>query len=162
TVAALAQKNNNKLVVQCAADLGEMNADPTKTRQILLNLLSNATKFTHDGEVRLEANRREMNGRAFAEFSVTDNGVAMRAEQTRKIFEPFTQADVTTTRKYGGTGLGLALVARFCQLMGGRVSVESQLGKGSRFIVTLPLDCSDIRSEAGDASPVGAAELVIG
>ena len=110
-----------------------------KTRQILLNLLSNAGKFTRDGAITLDVSRRTVDGVAGIEFRVTDTGVGMTAEQTGKIFDPFTQADVTTTRKYGGTGLGLAIVSRFCQLMGGSVSVESRPGEGSRFTVRLPL-----------------------
>ncbi|HEV3061127.1 MAG TPA: ATP-binding protein [Vicinamibacterales bacterium] len=140
TVSPLIHKNNNLLTVNCDARLGLMSADLTKTRQILLNLLSNASKFTRDGSITIDARPAEMGGRESVEFVVTDTGAGMTLEQTRKIFEPFTQADVTTTRKYGGTGLGLALVSRFCQLMGGHVSVESQLAKGSRFIVHLPLE----------------------
>ena len=99
-----------------------MHADLMKTRQILLNLLSNAAKFTRDGAITLDVARRRdrRRGRAIV-FTVTDTGVGMTPEQTAKIFDPFTQADVTTTRKYGGTGLGLAIVSRFCRLMGGDV-----------------------------------------
>ena len=127
TVGPLVQKNRNALSVRCTADAGLMHADLTKTRQILLNLLSNAGKFTSDGTVNIDVRRGSMNGEACVEFSVTDTGVGMSDEQSRKVFEPFTQADVTTTRKYGGTGLGLAIVSRFCDLMGGTVSVESRL-----------------------------------
>src|SRR5262249_51811240 len=119
TVDPLIQMNGNVLTINCDGDAGAMTADLTKTRQILLNLLSNAGKFTRAGRIVLEARRRMAAGSPVIEFIVTDTGVGMTPEQTAKIFDPFTQADVTTTRKYGGTGLGLALVSRFCQLMNG-------------------------------------------
>ena len=121
-----------------------MFGDLTKTRQVLLNLLSNAGKFTRDGAITL-AIRRSItdDGRPCVEFALTDTGVGMTPEQSRKVFDPFTQADVTTTRKYGGTGLGLAIVSRFCDLMGGTVSVDSRPGEGSRFTVRLPLQMVD-------------------
>ena len=147
TAAPLVQKNNNTLRVHCDDTMGTMDADLTKTRQILLNLLSNAGKFTRDGAITLEARRCTVAGRPSVEFAVTDTGVGMTRAQTEKIFEAFTQADVTTTRKYGGTGLGLALVSRFCQLMGGAVTVESRPGEGARFIVCLPIAGSDVTIE---------------
>jgi len=139
TAAPLIQKNNNRLHIHCEDALGTMDSDLTKTRQILLNLLSNAGKFTSNGAISLDVRHSTIAGRPCVEFAVTDTGVGMTAAQTEKIFEPFTQADVTTTRKYGGTGLGLALVSRFCQLMGGSVAVESAPGEGARFMVRLPL-----------------------
>jgi signal transduction histidine kinase len=139
TAGPLVQKNRNTLTVRCDDTIGTMDADLTKTRQILLNLLSNAGKFTRDGAIILEASHCTIAGRPSVEFAVTDTGVGMTQAQTERIFEAFTQADVTTTRKYGGTGLGLALVSRFCQLMGGAVSVESRPGEGARFIVRLPI-----------------------
>ncbi|HVQ14436.1 MAG TPA: ATP-binding protein, partial [Vicinamibacterales bacterium] len=138
SVEPLVQKNENRLTVRCGAEAGAMTADLTKTRQILLNLLSNAAKFTRAGSIVLEVQRRTIAGCPSIEFIVTDTGVGMTPEQTSKIFDPFTQADVTTTRKYGGTGLGLALVSRFCRLMGGEVAVKSQPDAGSRFTVRLP------------------------
>ena len=147
TVGPLVQKNRNTFNVRCDADAGTMHGDLTKTRQILLNLLSNAGKFTSNGTVSIEVRSSALHGEACVEFSVTDTGVGMTEEQTRKVFEPFTQADVTTTRKYGGTGLGLAIVSRFCDLMGGTVSVESRLGKGSRFSVRLPIEMVDRGTE---------------
>ncbi|HYT73603.1 MAG TPA: ATP-binding protein [Vicinamibacterales bacterium] len=144
TVGPLAQKNRNRLTVRCADDLSTMYADSMKTRQILLNLLSNAAKFTRNGAITLEASRDGSGAYPAVLFAVTDTGVGLTPEQTGKIFEPFTQADVTTTRKYGGTGLGLTIASRFCRLMGGSVSVESQPGRGSRFIVRLPLEVRDI------------------
>ena len=147
TVGPLVQKNRNALNVRCDADAGTMHGDLTKTRQILLNLLSNAGKFTSDGTVTIDVRRAALHGEDCVEFSVTDTGVGMSEEQTRKVFEPFTQADVTTTRRYGGTGLGLAIVSRFCDLMGGTVSVESRLGAGSRFAVRLPVEMVDRSTE---------------
>jgi signal transduction histidine kinase len=143
TVAPLVEKNRNVLVVRCADDLGELNGDLTKTRQILLNLLSNAGKFTTDGTVTVDVHRGALSGAPCVEFVVADTGVGMSEQQSRSVFEPFTQADVTTTRKYGGTGLGLAIVARFCELMGGSITVDTHLGAGSTFIVKLPLEMID-------------------
>jgi two-component system, sensor histidine kinase and response regulator len=149
TAAPLVQKGNNRLNVHCEDTLGTMEADLTKTRQILLNLLSNAGKFTRDGMIVLDVRHSTIAGRPGVEFAVTDTGVGMTPAQTEKIFEPFTQADVTTTRKYGGTGLGLALVSRFCQLMGGSVSVQSAPGEGARFVVRLPISGTDSAVDAG-------------
>ena len=147
TAGPVVQKNDNTMTVRVAGDVSRMHADLMKTRQILLNLLSNAGKFTRDGAITLDVSRRTVDGVPNIEFSVTDTGLGMTAEQTGKIFEPFTQADVTTTRKYGGTGLGLAIVSRFCQLMGGSVSVESRPGSGSCFTVRLPVTVSDATAE---------------
>jgi two-component system sensor histidine kinase/response regulator len=147
SVGSLIHKNNNALTVRCAEDVGTMYADLTKTRQILLNLLSNAGKFTTLGAVAVEVRRVSLGGGSYVEFSVADSGVGMTELQSRMVFEPFTQADVTTTRKYGGTGLGLAIVSRFCELMGGTVSVSSTPGEGSRFVVTLPAEMTDTPSD---------------
>jgi two-component system sensor histidine kinase/response regulator len=143
TVEPLVQKNGNTLTVNYAPGIGTMTADAMKTRQILLNLLSNAAKFTRAGTIVLDVAPSVVSGRASIEFSVTDSGVGMTAEQTSKIFDPFTQADVSTTRKYGGTGLGLALVSRFCRLMGGEVMVDSLPNEGSRFTVRLPVEVAE-------------------
>ena len=117
-----------------------MTADLMKTRQILLNLLSNAAKFTRAGTITLDVQPSVLGGRPSIAFTVTDTGVGMTSEQASKVFDPFTQADVTTTRKYGGTGLGLALVSRFCRLMGGEVAVESQPTWDRDSSVRLPSD----------------------
>jgi signal transduction histidine kinase len=143
TVGTLVQKNHNTFTVRCSDDAGTMYGDLTKTRQILLNLLSNAGKFTSNGAVTVDVRRAANGGGPCIEFSVTDTGVGMTVEQSRRVFEPFTQADVTTTRKYGGTGLGLAIVSRFCELMGGTIAVESRPGEGSRFVVQLPIEMID-------------------
>jgi signal transduction histidine kinase len=137
------QQRGNRLTVTCGEDLGAILGDLMKTRQILLNLLSNAAKFTRDGAIALDVRRDVAGGRTVVRFAVTDTGVGMTPQQTDKIFEAFTQADVTTTRKYGGTGLGLAIVSRFCDLMGGTVRVDSRPGAGSSFYVELPLEVVD-------------------
>jgi signal transduction histidine kinase len=154
TVAPLVEKNRNVMTVLCPQDIGTMHGDLTKTRQILLNLLSNAGKFTTEGAIVIEVHGCAVHGERGVEFSVTDTGVGMSAEQSSKVFEPFTQADVSTTRKYGGTGLGLAIVSRFCELMGGTVSVSSRPGSGSRFVVRLPCVMVDANAEAEFAAIV--------
>jgi two-component system, sensor histidine kinase and response regulator len=138
TIGPVVQKKGNVLTLRCPDDIGTMTGDQMKTRQILLNLLGNAGKFTHDGTVTLEVSAIVLRSVESIEFIVTDTGVGMTTAQTERIFDAFTQADVTTTRKYGGTGLGLAIVSRFCALMGGSIAVESEPGAGSRFIVVLP------------------------
>jgi PAS domain S-box-containing protein len=155
TVGPLVEQRSNVLTVNCSDDVGSMVADFMKTRQILLNLLSNAGKFTRDGAISLDVRRITDGGRPFVRFTVTDTGVGMTSEQTDKVFDAFTQADVTTTRKYGGTGLGLAIVSRFCQLMGGSVGVESRPGEGSSFFVHLPLEVVDESVES--SRPAGVA-----
>ncbi len=151
TVRPLAAKNDNTLTVDCAADLGSMRADLLKTRQVLLNLLSNAAKFTRAGTITLEVGIDPASS-AFLMFVVTDTGVGMTPEQASKVFEPFTQADVMTARRYGGTGLGLTIASRFCRLMGGSVSVASELGRGSRFVVRLPREVADNEDDVVAAS----------
>jgi signal transduction histidine kinase len=148
TVSPLIEKNDNRLVVRYPDDLAELQTDMMKSRQILLNLLSNAAKFTRDGTITLEVQRGAIGDVPAVLFLVSDTGIGMTKEQCGKIFEPFTQADVRTTRKYGGTGLGLAIVSRFCSLMGGRVAVESEPGRGSRFVVCLPLDVAAVADPA--------------
>jgi two-component system sensor histidine kinase/response regulator len=143
TVSSLTQKNGNSVIVRCAPDVGMMHGDLTKTRQILLNLLSNSSKFTTNGTITVYVQPRAIDCVPFIEFGVADTGVGMSEAQVRQVFEPFTQADVTTTRKYGGTGLGLAIVSRFCDLMGGSITVESEPGAGSCFVVRLPVEMID-------------------
>ena len=140
TVRPVVEKNDNRLTVVFGEGIGAMKADLTKTKQILLNLLSNAAKFTRNGTIALTVAECALEGHPGLTFTVTDSGVGMTRDQASKIFDPFTQADVTTTRKYGGTGLGLALVSRFCQMMSGDVAVDSHPGMGSRFTVRLPRD----------------------
>jgi signal transduction histidine kinase len=147
TLGPILRQKNNTVTVRCGPDLDVIYADLMKTRQILVNLLSNAAKFTRDGAITLEVGPGALDGTPGIEFAISDTGVGMSPEQAARIFDPFTQADVTTTRKYGGTGLGLAIVSRFCQLMGGRVSVQSAPGQGSRFTVVLPLVVLDATGE---------------
>jgi len=137
-VQPLAAKNGNRLAVACDATVGTMRADPTKVRQVLFNLLSNACKFTRDGSVSLAVELDGTGDAAWLTFSVSDTGIGLTQEQVGRLFQDFAQADAATTRKYGGTGLGLALSKRLCQLMGGDITVESKPGQGSTFTVRLP------------------------
>jgi signal transduction histidine kinase len=137
TAGQLAEKNKNRLVVDAQENLGAVTVDPMRLRQILLNLLSNACKFTKEGEVRLRA-RRVANGRGWIELAVADTGIGMTPEQQAKLFEEFTQADTSTAQRYGGTGLGLAIARKLARMMGGDVTVTSEPGKGSVFTLRLP------------------------
>jgi len=137
TARQLAEQNKNRLVVEAEGELGTATVDPMRLRQILLNLLSNACKFTKDGEVALRV-RKVADGRSWMEFAVSDTGIGMTAEQQAKLFEEFSQADALTTRRFGGTGLGLAITRKLARLMGGDVTVASEPGKGSVFTVRLP------------------------
>lgn len=134
----LVQKKANKLVVECPEDIGFMQGDRIKVRQCLLNLLSNANKFTDQGVITLSTTRNVRNGVDWFAFQVKDTGIGMTPEQVGKLFRAFSQADSSTARRYGGTGLGLALTKQFCQMMGGTVNVESKAGQGSTFIIELP------------------------
>jgi signal transduction histidine kinase/integral membrane sensor domain MASE1 len=137
TAGQLAEKNKNRLVVDAQENLGVLTVDPMRLRQILLNLLSNACKFTKQGEVKLQA-RRVANGGRWIEFAVADTGIGMTSEQQAKLFEEFSQADATTAQRFGGTGLGLAITRKLAGMMGGDVTVTSEPGKGSVFTVRLP------------------------
>jgi GAF domain-containing protein len=137
TAGQLAEQNKNRLVVDAQENLGALTVDPMRLRQILLNLLSNAFKFTKGGEVTLRA-CRVANGRDWIELAVSDTGIGMTAEQQAKLFEEFTQADRTTAQRFGGTGLGLAITRKLARMMGGDVTVASEPGKGSVFTVRLP------------------------
>ena len=137
TARPLAEQNNNRLVVKCQENLGSLTVDPMRLRQILLNLLSNACKFTKQGEVTLLA-RKLVNEGNWIEFAVSDTGIGMTPEQQAKLFEEFTQADSSTARQYGGTGLGLAITRKLARMMGGDVTLTSEAGKGSTFTVRLP------------------------
>jgi len=137
TAGQLAEQNENRLVVDAQDNLGGLTVDPMRLRQILLNLLSNACKFTKAGEVKLAA-RRVSNGSSFVEFAVSDTGIGMTPEQQAKLFEEFSQADASTAQNFGGTGLGLAITRKLARMMGGDVTVTSEPGKGSMFTVRLP------------------------
>jgi signal transduction histidine kinase/CheY-like chemotaxis protein len=143
TIHPLVEKNQNKLVIECPADLGNLRADITKVRQTLFNLLSNAAKFTHAGTLTLTVGRKHHQQRDWITFRVADTGIGMTKEQLGKLFQAFVQADASTTRKYGGTGLGLAISRKFCQLMGGDITVASEPGKGTAFTATIPARVED-------------------
>jgi signal transduction histidine kinase len=137
TARQLADQNKNRLTAEVSDDLGSLTVDPMRLRQILFNLLSNACKFTKNGEVKLKA-RRLVDGPNWIEVAVADNGIGMTPEQQAKLFEEFTQADATTAQRFGGTGLGLAIARKLARMMGGDVTVTSEPGKGSVFTVCLP------------------------
>jgi len=137
TAGQLADKNKNRLIVEAQQDIGALTADPMRLKQILLNLFSNACKFTKEGEVALRV-RKVADGRDWIELAVADSGIGMTAEQQAKLFQDFTQADSLTARRYGGTGLGLAISRKLARMMGGDVTVASEPGKGSIFTVRLP------------------------
>ncbi|WP_170773195.1 response regulator [Ruegeria lacuscaerulensis] len=141
TVQPLAEKNANALEISCPEDIGEMVCDLTKVRQALLNLLSNACKFTEDAKIALTVQRTD--DPDLIEFAVTDQGIGMTPEQVEKVFEAFTQADSSTTRNYGGTGLGLSITKVFCEQLGGDIDCTSTLGEGSTFTIRLPGVCRD-------------------
>jgi two-component system NtrC family sensor kinase len=138
TVEPLVAKNGNQLAVRCDGAIGSLHADSMRLRQALLNLMSNANKFTERGTISVEAQHAQENGRDWITIAVADTGIGMTPEQMGKLFQEFSQADAATTRKYGGTGLGLAISKRFCQMMGGDISVASELGRGSTFTIRLP------------------------
>jgi signal transduction histidine kinase len=138
TIEPLAAKNANQVAVSCDAAIGTLHADQMRLRQALLNLMSNANKFTDRGTITVEARQAQENGRDWVAIGVADTGIGMTPEQMGKLFQEFSQADASTTRKYGGTGLGLAISKRFCQMMGGDITVESDPGRGSTFTIRLP------------------------
>jgi len=140
TARGLVEKNRNTLVVRKDGELGHMRSDLTKVRQMLLNLLSNASKFTEEGTVTLAISRRRGEREDVVEFRVSDTGIGMTPEQMIRVFEAFAQAETSTTSKYGGTGLGLAITKRFCRMLGGDVTVASEPGVGSTFLLALPAD----------------------
>jgi signal transduction histidine kinase/CheY-like chemotaxis protein len=147
TIRPLIEANQNVFEVVCPPDVGTMHADLTRVRQILFNLLSNASKFTQRGRVGLEVFRLRHHGQDWLEFAVADTGIGLTTEQQERLFQSFSQADPSTSRKYGGTGLGLVISRRFAQMMGGDVTLDSEFGRGSVFTVRLP-------RVAGQAQPV--------
>ena len=138
TIEPLAAKSGNRVAVHCDPTIGTMHADQMRLRQALLNLMSNANKFTDRGTITIDARQRQEGTRDWVTISVADTGIGMTTEQMGKLFQEFSQADASTTRKYGGTGLGLAISKRFCQMMGGDITVESEPGRGSTFTIRLP------------------------
>ncbi|MFN3347739.1 response regulator [Pseudorhodoplanes sp.] len=138
-VTPLIDKNGNRLEIEAPADIGSMHVDLVKLKQSLINLLSNAAKFTKNGVVKLAvARHRTDRGRAVFTFAVSDSGIGMTDEQIGRLFQAFTQADASTTRNYGGTGLGLTITKHFCTMLGGDITVQSTAGQGSTFTITLP------------------------
>ena len=158
TVETLVRKKSNTLEVLCSPEIGRMRGDLTKIRQSLLNLLSNAAKFTENGQITLDVRRDGQ----FCVFEVRDTGIGMTTEQMAGLFEAFSQADASTTRKYGGTGLGLAITRRFCRMMGGDTTVQSEPGVGSVFTMRLPVSVQPLSETAADqahaAGPEASAE----
>ncbi len=151
TIRPLVDKRSNTLELDLGDGIGTMHTDLVKVRQILFNLLSNASKFTQEGTISLTARRQPGDGDGAGErivFEVSDTGIGMDEEQVTKIFQAFTQADSSTTREYGGTGLGLTISKRFCRLMGGDLSARSTRGVGTTFVVDLPAVAADLEQEA--------------
>lgn len=169
TVMPLIQKNGNRLEVVLGGDAGRMHSDLTKIRQTLFNLLSNASKFTENGLIRMEVAREGGGDGDWLKFTVTDSGIGMTPDQLSKLFQSFTQADASTTRKYGGTGLGLAISRKFCQMLGGDITVTSVAGEGSTFVVKLPAEAPKqaqpeavaVASPMAIEAPEGSAKPVV-
>jgi hypothetical protein len=160
TAQLLAQKNSNTIEVRCPSDLGAMRADLTKVRQTLFNLLSNASKFTKNGKITFEAARETTSGNGdWIIFRVSDTGIGMTPDQLAHVFEAFSQADASTLRDFGGTGLGLTITKTFCQMMGGDVAVTSEPGKGSVFTIRLPIEVRDSATEPEAESELAHAQM---
>jgi CheY-like chemotaxis protein len=147
TVRPLVEQKGNQLIVRCDPGIGPMHSDRTKVRQCLFNLLSNSAKFTDCGTISLVVSKHLENDREWITFDVADTGIGISKDQLGKVFEAFVQAENSTTRNYGGTGLGLTLTKRFCELLGGTLQAESEPGKGSRFTLLLPAQIDTPRSE---------------
>jgi signal transduction histidine kinase/CheY-like chemotaxis protein len=160
TIRPLVEANQNAFEVLCPPDIGTMHADLTRVRQILFNLLSNASKFTQRGRVGLEVLPLRYDGQEWLEFAVADTGIGLTAEQQERLFQSFSQADPSTSRRYGGTGLGLVISRRFAQMMGGDVIVESEIGRGSVFTVRLPRVAGQAESVAPPASAPAATAVM--
>ncbi len=154
TIEPMARKNGNEVVCEGLSSVGILRADFTKLRQILLNLLSNAVKFTEHGKVLLTVKNEAMDGVDGIEINVIDSGIGIGSEAIENIFEPFQQADISTTRKYGGTGLGLALCQNFCGMMGGKIWVNSEVGSGATFGIWLPKNVVETTLEDQSEIPV--------
>jgi signal transduction histidine kinase/CheY-like chemotaxis protein len=160
TLQPMVAKNSNILKIERSDNLGVMRADQVKVRQALYNLLSNATKFTQAGTIALQAERVPMDGSEWIVFRVVDTGIGLSSEKLLRLFQDFTQADASTTRKFGGTGLGLALTRRFCQMMGGDVSVRSVPGEGSTFTIKLPAIVAELESQVETSEAALASKIV--
>jgi signal transduction histidine kinase len=160
TIEPLAAATSNKVAAHCDAGIGTMHADQMRLRQALLNLMSNANKFTERGSISINARQAQESGRDWITLAVTDTGIGMTPEQMGKLFQEFSQASSTTASKYGGTGLGLVISRRFCQMMGGDITVASEPGRGSTFTIRLPR-IVDAPKDVVAANPahMGEAEL---
>ena len=165
TARQLAEQNKNRLVVESPENLGTLTVDPMRLRQILLNLLSNACKFTKQGEVKLRVQKGGRRPQLDRDLCGSDTGIGMTPDQQAKLFEEFTQADSSTARQYGGTGLGLAITRKLARMMGGDVTVTSEPGKGSVFTVRLPAArlrwqlCRPVRTAAPRPLPIAFSSL---
>jgi signal transduction histidine kinase len=148
TTQPLIAAHRNHVSLELPADIGKMRSDPTKLRQVLLNLLSNAAKFTDRGHITINGGREVRDGRTWVVLRVRDTGIGMTDEQTARLFEDFMQADSSTTRRYGGTGLGLAISQRMARMMGGYIRAESEPALGSTFIVSLPAELTESECDA--------------
>ena len=148
------------MVINCPADLGTIHADQTRFRQSLLNLASNANKFTEKGTITIAARQGQENGRDWITVAVADTGIGMTPEQMGKLFQEVSQASSATASKYGGTGLGLAISKRFCQMMSGDITVASEPGRGSTFTIRLPRTV-EVPKEAVVADPAHAGEAAL-
>jgi signal transduction histidine kinase len=157
TIEPMATKNGNRIVIECPTDLGTIHADQTRFRQTLLNLASNANKFTEKGTVTIAARPQRLDGRDGITIAVTDTGIGMTPQQIGKLFQEFSQASSSTASKYGGTGLGLVISRRFCQMMGSDITVESAPGHGSTFTIRLPR-IVEIPKEAVPVNPAHTGE----
>ncbi len=151
TIQPLIAKNGNTLQVHCPPELGTVHNDVTRIRQVLFNLLSNAAKFTEQGNIQLTVEMETLDGKQGIRFEVKDTGIGMTEDQVKRVFDPFTQADNSTSRKYGGTGLGLTICRKFCQMMGGDIVANSVLGEGSAFTVHVLADAGESVTAAADA-----------
>ncbi|NND44396.1 MAG: GAF domain-containing protein [Xanthomonadales bacterium] len=143
TAGPLIAKNENRLEVSRDPALGELYLDQTKLRQVILNLLSNSAKFTNAGVITMAVSRAPVEGRDWVEFRVSDTGIGMTEEQLGRVFDPFSQAEANTAREYGGTGLGLSISRRFCEMMGGTLTADSEKGVGSTFTIRVPAELDD-------------------
>ena len=173
TVESLVDKKGNSLALEIADHLGEAQTDQTKLRQCLINLLSNAAKFTEAGRITLAVNRTAREGADWLVFRVTDTGIGMNPEQQAKLFQRFTQADASTTRRFGGTGLGLAITRAFAEMLGGRIEVESEEGAGTTFTLAVPATYvppnpveaahhdHDALHRTGEARPIAGGHVLI-
>jgi signal transduction histidine kinase len=156
TIEPLAAKNSNKVTADCDGGIGTMKADQMRLRQALLNLMSNANKFTERGAISINARQGQESGRDWITIAVADTGIGMTPEQMEKLFQEFSQASSVTASKYGGTGLGLAISKRFCQMMGGDITVTSEVGRGSTFTIRLPrIVDAPKEAAAADRAPTG-------